>query len=138
MSIIVLIIILGAAAGLITFFVITSVPAPKGVTTCNAMVERGRTTQACRTAETIMSRQPRDPDARCLRGPARLALIEAESALMEFRIANDSGQFEDDVRAAPPEIKITDLPAEFNLPSQLLEKQLIPIPANAGAGSADR
>ncbi len=125
MGIIILIIILGAAVGLITFFVIRSILAPKRVTALANLIKQGKNSQAIRAAKNILAKDPRDPDAHYLLGQAYLAENKAELALMEFKAVNDIGQFDGLVREVPFREKIADLYAKFNQSEEALKEYLL-------------
>ncbi len=125
MGIVVLIMILGAAVGLITFFVVRSILAPKKVAALQNLIKQGKTTQAIRIAKAILSRDPRDSDAHYLLGLAYQAENKAELALMEFKSVNDIGQFDGVVNEIPFREKIADLYAKFNQPEEALKEYLV-------------
>jgi len=125
MGIIVLIIILGAAIGIITVFIIRSILAPKRIATLAALIKQNKTTQAIKVAKQIIAKEPRNPDAHYLLGLAYLDDSKPELALMEFRTVNQIGQFDGYTKEVPFRNKIAELYTNFNQPEEALKEYLL-------------
>ncbi len=124
-SVILLIIILGGALGLITFFVLKTIIAPKKMATLADMVKQGKTGTVIRSAKQIVAKEPRNFEAHYLLGLAYLAENRDELALMELKTVNQIGSFS----ALCPETqfreKIAALYQKFNQPEEALKEYLL-------------
>lgn len=125
MGIAFLTIILGAAVGLITFFVIRSILSPRRITVLANLVEQQKYSDAIRAARPILARNPRDPQAHYLLGEAYLGEDKPELALMEFKTVNEIGHFEGIVSEAPFREKIAELYLKFNQHEEALKEYLL-------------
>lgn len=128
--IIVLILILGAAIGLITFFVIKNFLAPKKLATLANLIKQGKNAPVIRSAKQIVAKEPRNFEAHYLLGLAYLNENKNELALMEFKTINQIGSFS--ALCPEPEFreKIASLYRKFNQPEEALKEYLLLIKKN--------
>lgn len=95
MAIIVIpVIISGLALGVLVFFIIKTVIAPKQLSSLANMIKQGKYSSATRHAKKILSRDPRNVQAHFLLGEAYRLDGKPELALMEFKQINTLGKFE--------------------------------------------
>ncbi|WP_319477528.1 tetratricopeptide repeat protein [Marispirochaeta aestuarii] len=92
-AIIALIIIFGTAIGVITFFLIKTVIAPKRVATLVEYHRQGKYAAAIRMARQIIAKEPRNSEAHYLLGLSYLGDNKPELALMELKTVNQIGKF---------------------------------------------
>ena len=92
-AVIALIIIFGTAIGVITFFLIKTVVAPKRVTTLVEYYRQSKYPAAIRMARQIIAKEPRNSEAHYLLGLSYLKDNKPELALMELKTVNQIGKF---------------------------------------------
>jgi tetratricopeptide (TPR) repeat protein len=92
---VVVIVIVGACATLLTVLLYRVLGAPRRVSALAALIKQGRTRQAIAGAKRILVRSPGSTDARYLLALAYLKDDRPELALIEMRAINDSGRFTD-------------------------------------------
>ena len=124
-ALIILIIILGAVIGLITFFLIKSILAPQKIATLATLVKQNKNTAAIRTAKKIIARDPRNPEAHYLLGLAYLADGKPELAMIELRTVNQISIFTNLCPEIPFRKKIAELYSKFNQPEEALKEYLL-------------
>ncbi|TVR57973.1 MAG: restriction endonuclease [Spirochaetaceae bacterium] len=125
MGIIILIIIVGVGVGLITFFIVKSVIAPKKTAHLVELVKQKKTAQAIRVAKQMIAKDARNPEAHYLLGLAYDADSKPELALMEFKTVNQIGQFTKICPEVPFRTKIAELFEKFNQPEEALKEYLV-------------
>jgi tetratricopeptide (TPR) repeat protein len=91
--IILLIIIASALLGVLVFFLIKSLAAPRKIGTLQEQVKQGKATQAIRGAKLILAKEPRNAEAHYLLGRAYALDGKNELALMEFKTVNQISDF---------------------------------------------
>lgn len=124
-AIIALIIIFGSAIGVITFFLIKTVIAPKRVTTLVEYYRQAKYSAAIRMARQIIAKEPRNSEAHYLLGLSYVADNKPELALMEFKTVNQIGKF----GGACPEVDfrrtIANLFAKYGQAEEALKEYLL-------------
>ncbi|MFP4564013.1 MAG: tetratricopeptide repeat protein [Spirochaetia bacterium] len=123
--IILLIIILGIALGVVTFFVVKSFIAPKKVANLANMLKQGKTGAVTRTAKQILAKEPRNTEAHYLLGKAYLAEDKNELALMEFKTVNQIGNYGGMCPEKQFREDIGRLFIKFNQPEEALKEYLL-------------
>jgi tetratricopeptide (TPR) repeat protein len=86
-----LIIILGAGAGFLIFFVVKSMIAPRKVEALAGLIKKGRTQTAIKAAKRIIIREPQNAEAHYYLGTAYHKENRDELALPEFKAVNQIG-----------------------------------------------
>ncbi len=132
--IIILILILGAAIGLITFFVIKNFLAPKKLATLSNLLKQGKANTVIRSAKQIIAKEPRNFEAHYLLGLAYLQEQKDELALMEFKTINQIGNFSEICPEPQFREKIASLYRKFNQPEEALKEFLLLIKKNPNHG----
>jgi len=123
--IIALIIFLGITLGIITFFLVKSIIAPKQVQTLFKQLNNGKAAAVTRGAKQILAKNPRNVDAHYLLGQAYLEQNKPELALMEFKAVNQIGVFEGHTKEDGFRKKIASLYERFNQPEEALKEYLL-------------
>ncbi|HOV64374.1 MAG TPA: tetratricopeptide repeat protein [Spirochaetia bacterium] len=123
--IIVFIIILGIAVGIITFFLIKSIIAPKRVSNLATLLKQGKASTVTRIAKQIIAKEPRNAEAHYFLGQAYADQGKPELALMEYKIVNQISNFS----SLCPEVEfrrnISELYKRFNQPEEALKEYLL-------------
>ncbi|MBN1646628.1 MAG: tetratricopeptide repeat protein [Spirochaetales bacterium] len=88
-----LLITLGIILGIVAFFVIKSIVSPKKVATLALYVKQGKTAAAIRIAKQLLTKEPRNTEARYLLGNAYVLEGKPELAIMEYKRVNQIGIF---------------------------------------------
>ncbi|MFP4331528.1 MAG: tetratricopeptide repeat protein [Spirochaetaceae bacterium] len=132
MGLIILIILLGMAIGVTTFFLIKSILAPKRVGKLESLVKQKKSSAAVRVGKQIVAREPRNGDAHYFLGLAYLQDNKPELALMELKTVNQIGNFNGRIPELPFREKIADLFAKFNQPEEALKEYLLLIQKDKG------
>lgn len=88
-----LILLLGTGIGVLVFFIVRSVIAPKRIEAISGLIKQGKPQAATKAAKAILAREPRNPEAHYLLGQAYAADNKSELALMEFKTVNQIGIF---------------------------------------------
>lgn len=133
--IIILIIFLGITLGIITFFMVKSIIAPKQIETLFKQLQNGKAAAVTRSARQIIAKNPRNLDAHFLLGKSYLAQNKPELALMEFKTVNQIGIFEGYTQEGDFRKVIAGLYERFNQAEEALKEYLLLIklqPKNAG------
>jgi tetratricopeptide (TPR) repeat protein len=104
-----LIIILGAGAGFLVFFVVKSVAAPRKVEALAGLIKKGKTQTAIKAAKRIIVREPNNAEAHYYLGMAYHDEGRDELALMEFKTVNQLGISNKNI----PEIEFRQLLAQI-------------------------
>lgn len=123
--IIVLILILGTAIGLITFFLVKSIFAPKKMASLAENLKQGKYGPVIRGGKQLIAKDPRNIEAHYLLGSAYLAENKDELALMEFKTVNQIGQFGGFCPERQFREKIASLYKKFNQPEEALKEYLL-------------
>ncbi len=123
--IIALIIFLGITLGIITFFLVKSIIAPKQVETLFKQLNNGKATAVTRGAKQILAKNPRNVDAHYLLGQAYMEQNKPELALMELKSVNQIGIFDGYTKEDEFRQKIATLYERFNQPEEALKEYLL-------------
>ena len=86
-------IIVGAALLAFTIYVLRTVLAPRRIEAIAEMLRQGKVQAAARAARAIVTKDPRNVDARFLLGQAYVKDEKSELALMEMKAINQIGKF---------------------------------------------
>lgn len=131
-TVLILIIILGSGAGILTFFIIKTVLQPKRVATLANLLKQGKYSAVVRTAKQILAKEPRNSEAHYLIGKAYMGDNKPELALMELQTVNEIGDF----GGACPEIEfretIAGLFERFKQPEEALKEYLLLLKKDPG------
>ena len=123
--IIALIIFLGITLGIITFFLVKSIIAPRQVETLFKQLNNGKAAAVTRGAKQILAKNPRNVDAHYLLGQAYLEQNKPELALMELKAVNQIGIFDGYTKEDEFRKKIAALYERFNQPEEALKEYLL-------------
>jgi tetratricopeptide (TPR) repeat protein len=123
--IIILIIILGASIGIVAYFLIKSIIAPKKMETLFKNLEQGKSGAVTRTAKQILAKNPKNLDAHYLLGMAYLKQNKPELALMELKTVNQIGVFDGYTQEKEFRRQIGELFERFNQPEEALKEYLL-------------
>src|SRR6056297_891755 len=123
--IIALIIFLGITLGIITFFLVKSIIAPKQVQTLFKQLNNGKAAAVTRGAKQILAKNPRNVDAHYLLGQAYLEQNKPELALMELKAVNQIGIFDGYTKENEFRKKIASLYERFSQPEEALKEYLL-------------
>jgi tetratricopeptide (TPR) repeat protein len=104
-----LIIILGAGAGFLIFFVVKALAAPQKVEALAGLIKKGKTQTAIKAAKRITAQEPQNAEAHYYLGLAYHTEGRDELALMEFKTVNQLGITERQI----PEIEFRQLLAQL-------------------------
>lgn len=121
----VIIFILGTGVTTLLVFLIKSFLAPKKIAHIEKLLSAGRTGQAIRLAKAIITRNPRDTEARYLLGRAYLADGKQELALMELKAVNSTAIFSKSIPEPQFRRTIASLYLKFNQPEEALKEYLL-------------
>lgn len=123
--IIILIIILGGAIGVFTYFLVKSIIAPKKLETLFKIMDQGKAGAVARTAKQIITKEPRNVDAHYLLGRAYLEQNKPELALMELKTVNEIGIFEGHTNETEFRKLMASLFERFKQPDEALKEYLL-------------
>lgn len=132
--IIILIVFLGITLGIITFFLIKSIIAPKQMETLFQQLNTGKYSAVMRGVKQILIKNPRNLDAHFLLGKVYLEQNKPELALMEFKTVNQIGVFEGYTKEEEFRKLMAGLYERFNQSEEALKEYLFLIklqPKNA-------
>jgi tetratricopeptide (TPR) repeat protein len=119
------ILILGTGVTVLLVFVVKSLVAPKKIAGLQKLISTGKYSSAIKQAKMLITRNPRDFEARYLLGKAYLGDGKPELALMEFKTVNATAVFS---RSIPePEFRktIAQLYLKYNQPEEALKEYLL-------------
>ena len=123
--IILIIIIIGVAVAVITFFMIKTFIVPKKVANLIQMLKQGKSSTVARMAKQILSKEPRSSEAHYILGQAYLMENKPEVALMEFKTVNQIGNFGGLVPEKEFREKIGSLFERYGQPEEALKEYLL-------------
>ncbi len=123
--IILIIIIIGVAIGVITFFMIKTFIVPKKVSNLLQMLKQGKSSTVARMAKQIISKEPRNIEGHYILGQAYLQESKPELALMEFKTVNQLGDFGGLVPEKEFREKVGSLFERFGQPEEALKEYLL-------------
>ncbi len=122
---VIIIFTLGVGVAVLLVFLVRSILTPKKIAGIEKLIANGKHAQAIRVAKSIISRSPRDADARYMLGKAYLADGKSELALMEFKAVNATAIFSKSVPEAEFRKTIAQLFLKFNQPDEALKEYLL-------------
>lgn len=134
MGVVIIITVLGALIGFISFFIVRNLVAPKKIARVEQLLKQNKAAAAVKAAKQHLAKDPRNPEAHYLLGRAYLMDSKPELALMEFRTVNQIGQFGGFVPEVPFRKQTAELFQRFNQPEEALKEYLLLIqkdPENA-------
>jgi tetratricopeptide (TPR) repeat protein len=123
--IIVLIIIATGLLGVLVFFLIKSLAAPRRISTLQEQIKQGKPAQAIRTAKQILAKDSRNNEAHYLLAQAYLQDNKPELALMEFKTVNQISDFSGICKEAPFRKEIAALFLQFGQEEEALKEFLL-------------
>lgn len=123
--IILIIIIIGVAVAVITFFMIKTFIVPKKVANLIQMLKQGKSSTVARMAKQILSKEPKSSEAHYILGQAYLMENKPELALMEFKTVNQIGNFGGLVPEKEFREKIGSLFERYGQPEEALKEYLL-------------
>ncbi len=124
-GIVFLIIIVGAAVGVFTFFVVKSFITPRQMENLVLALRQGKTQTVIRQAKQLIAKDSRNVNAHYFLGKAYLKEEKPELALMEYKIVNQIGQFTDLTHEAPFRKEAAQLYRRFNQSEEALKEYLL-------------
>lgn len=119
------ILILGTGVTVLLVFVVKSLVAPKKIAGLQKLISDGKYSTAIKQAKTLISRNPRDFEARYLLGKAYLGDGKPELALMEFKTVNATAVFSRSLPEAEFRKTIAQLFLKYNQPEEALKEYLL-------------
>ncbi len=120
-----LILILGTGVAFLFIFLVRSFLLPKKIAGVAKLVETGKYAQAIKQAKVLITKNPRDSEARYLLGKAYLGDGKSELALMEFKTVNATAIFSNTVPEAEFRKTIAQLYIRYNQPEEALKEYLL-------------
>lgn len=120
-----IILILGTGVAVLLVFIVKSFLVPQQLAGITKLISVGKYPQAIKQAKLIVSRNPRDADARYLLGKAYLGDGKAELALMEFKTVNATALFSKNIPEAEFRKTIAQLFLKYNQPEEALKETLL-------------
>jgi len=123
--IILLIIIASALLGVLVFFLIKSMAAPRRIGTLQEQVKQGKAALAIRGAKQILTKEPRNNEAHYLLGQAYMQDRKYELALMEFKTVNQISDFSGICKESDFRKDIASLFIQFGLEEEALKEYIL-------------
>ncbi len=124
-GIVFLIFVLGAGIGVLAFFLVKSVVAPKRVEMIASLLKQGKVQSASKAAKVIIAKEPRNAVAHYLLGQAYLADNKGELALMEYKTVNQIGMFGPALNEAEFRKKMAQLFVRYGQSEEALKEYLL-------------
>jgi tetratricopeptide (TPR) repeat protein len=124
-GIVFLIVVLGSGIGVLAFFLIRSVIAPKRVEMLLSLLKQGKVAAATKAAKAIIAKEPRNAEAHYILGQAYLADNKGELALMEYKTVNQIGMFGPGLNEVEFRRKMAQLFARFGQSEEALKEYLL-------------
>ena len=115
-----LIVILGLSVIFLVLFVLKSVISPKKISKVEKNIKSGKYAAAIKDAKAILSKNPRDSEARYLLGKAYLADKKSDLAYIEFKTLNKTAVFNNIATEIEFRSIIADLYLKFQQPDEAL------------------
>lgn len=120
-----IILILGTGVAVLLVFVVKSFLAPKKIAGIRKLIETGKYSAAIKQTKLLITRNPRDAEARYLLGRAYLADGKPELALMEFKAVNATALFSKTIPEPEFRKTIAGLYIKYNQPEEALKEYLL-------------
>ena len=125
MGLVITTIILGAVIGIATFFIVRNVGSPKKITRVTQLLKQDKIPSAIKLAKQMLHKDQRNHQLHYLLGKAYLKSSKPELALMELRMVNQIGIFDNVVPEVPFRREIAQLFARFQQPDEALKEYLL-------------
>jgi tetratricopeptide (TPR) repeat protein len=125
MFVVIVIIILGAIVGVLSWFIVKSITAPRQSKAIAEMVKQGKVQAAIRAAKVVIAKDPRNAEARWYLGQAYLADGKPELALMEYKHVNRLAAFGAEVPEIAFRKEIAALYERFNQVEEALKERIL-------------
>lgn len=119
------ILILGTGVTVLLVFLVKSLLIPKKIESLAKLISQGKYTAAIKQARVMISRNPRDAEARYLLGRAYLVDGKAELALMEFKTVDETAIYSKTIPEAEFRNTIAQLYLKYNQPEEALKEYLL-------------
>lgn len=119
------IIIVGATFGVVIFFIIKSIIAPKRVAQLGDLLKQGKSTAVIRAARAIIAKDPRNSEAHYLLGKALQIENKIELALMEYKAVNQISVFHGFCQEKEFRETVAALYEHFNQTEEALKEYLL-------------
>ena len=116
---------LGVAIGIATFFIVRNVVAPKKITRVVQLLKQNKIPSAIKLAKQMLQKDQRNHQLHYLLGKAYLTSGKPELALMELRVVNQIGIFDDIVPKVSFRRDIAQLFARYQQPDEALKEYLL-------------
>lgn len=120
-----IILILGTGVAFLLIFLVKSYLLPQKISGIDKLITNGKYTQAIKLAKALITKNPRDAEARYLLGRAYLADGKQELALMEFKAVNATAIFSPKIPEAEFRRTIAQLFLKYNQPEEALKEFLL-------------
>ena len=133
--IVVLIIILGAGIGFLSWFIIRLVTTPRQTKAISEQLKQGKIPAVLRAAKALIAKDPRNGVAHWFLAQAYLADGKPELALMELKAVNQIGQFGPELREVEFRGKIAELYERFGQTEEALKEHILLTKLDPGAAS---
>lgn len=119
------ILILGTGVAVLLVFLVKSFLVPRKIAGIEKLISTGKYAQAIKQTRILVTRNPRDAEARYILGRAYLADGKAELALMEFKAVNETALFSKTIPEAEFRKTIAHLFLKYNQPEEALKEYLL-------------
>ncbi len=124
-TMIILTVILGSVVFFLMLFVLKSVLSPKKISKIQKDLKAGKYASAIKGAKALISKNPRDSEARYLLGKAYLADKKPELAFIEFKTLNKTAVFKNPATEIEFRDSIADLYLKFQQPDEALNEYIL-------------
>ena len=111
--------------GVLLFFLIRSIAAPRRISTLQDQVRTGKVSQAIRTAKQILAKDPRSNEAHFLLAQAYAQDGKLELALMEYKTVNEIGDFTGNCKETDFRREIAALYLQFGQEEEALKEYIL-------------
>ncbi|MEI6875362.1 MAG: tetratricopeptide repeat protein [Spirochaetota bacterium] len=125
MLVVIVILILGAVVGFLSWFIVRLITSPHQTKAIADLIKQGKSQPAIRAAKGLVAKDPRNITARWLLGSAYLADGKPELALMEFKHLNQLGTFGPEVPEIAFRKEIAGLYERFNQVEDALKERIM-------------
>ena len=120
-----LIVILGLSVVFLVLFVLKSLISPNKISKVEKNIKSGKYSAAIKDAKAILSKNPRDSEARYLLGKAYLADKKSDLAFIEFKTLNKTAVFNNIATEIEFRSIIADLYLKFQQPDEALKEFIL-------------
>ena len=130
----ILIVLLGVAVGILSYFLIRIIVIPKRLSAVSDLIKQGRYQAANKIVKSMLTKEPRNAAAHYYLGKIYLAEGKSELALMEFKTVSSIGQFGEEIPEMEFRRVIADLYERFGQLDEALKEYILLLkgdPSNA-------